>query len=173
MGKSARVLGWEFSKTAQEMNRLLKEHGYLYGEPGAYGLTEKGKIYAEEQYHSRGTGGYAHYNRNWETWTWNEETAAALAADMAHSFSAPVSEAFSSEEDDDTLDDEEDFLSYRPRADKRPEIEPKFFLIAGVVLGGLIVAPYVKPWWNNTVRPAAKKMRDSVKGRKEAESGES
>jgi hypothetical protein len=66
MRKSARVLGWEFGRTAREMNELLREHGYLYGNPGAYGLTEKGQQFADEQYHSRGTGGYAHYNRSWE-----------------------------------------------------------------------------------------------------------
>src|SRR3954447_9438327 len=82
MGKSARVLGWEFDRSAREMNELLKAHGYLYGNPGAYGLTEKGQQFADEQYHSRGTGGSAHYNRSWETRTWNDETAAALKADM-------------------------------------------------------------------------------------------
>ena len=45
MGKSARVLGWEFGRNAREMNALLKQQGYLDGEPGAYGLTEKGKQY--------------------------------------------------------------------------------------------------------------------------------
>ncbi|MGW6455482.1 hypothetical protein ACWF94_06045 [Streptomyces sp. NPDC055078] len=82
MGKSARVLGEEFGRTAREMNALLKEYGYLDGNPGAYGLTEKGQQYAKEQYHSRGTGGYAQYNRNWETRTWREETVAAIKADM-------------------------------------------------------------------------------------------
>lgn len=35
-----------------------------------------------EKYHSRGTGGYAQYDRSWETRTWNDETVAALKADM-------------------------------------------------------------------------------------------
>lgn len=80
MGKSARVLGSEFSRTAHEMNVLLKDYGYLYGSPGAYGLTEKGQRYAEEQFHDNGYGGFAY--RGWETRTWNDETAAALTADM-------------------------------------------------------------------------------------------
>jgi hypothetical protein len=82
MGMSARVLGFEFGRTAREMNELLKDHGYLYGTPGAYGLTEKGQQYAEEEYHSRGTGGYAHYNRSWETRTWSDGTTVALKAEM-------------------------------------------------------------------------------------------
>lgn len=72
MGKSARVIGWEFGKSAREMNALLKEHGYLDGQPGAYELTEKGSRYARERYEHRGVGGYAHYNRDWTTRSWNE-----------------------------------------------------------------------------------------------------
>jgi len=65
MRKSARILGQEYGLTAQEMNFVLKEEGFLDGEPGNYTVSEKGKKYSEEQDHHRGTGGYAYYNRNW------------------------------------------------------------------------------------------------------------
>jgi hypothetical protein len=41
MGKSARLLGYELGKSPREMNVLLKAHGYLYGEPGAYALRAR------------------------------------------------------------------------------------------------------------------------------------
>ena len=50
MKKSARQLGDMLGKTAQEVNLLLKEHGYLDGTPGDYYVTEKGTSYAEERF---------------------------------------------------------------------------------------------------------------------------
>lgn len=69
--RSARILGQDYGLTAVEMNFLLKEEGFLDGEPGAYRLTEKAKRYADEQDHHRGPGGYSWYNRDWETRTWD------------------------------------------------------------------------------------------------------
>jgi len=72
MRKSARVLGEDYGLTAQEMNFVLKEEGFLEGESGNYVITEKGEEYANEQDHHQGTGGYAHYNRYWTTRTWDD-----------------------------------------------------------------------------------------------------
>jgi hypothetical protein len=69
--RSARVLGFLYGLTAMEMNILLKEEGFLEGEPGQYSVTETGRRYAAEQHHHRGTGGYAWYNRDWEQRTWD------------------------------------------------------------------------------------------------------
>jgi hypothetical protein len=69
--QSARILGQDYGLTAVEMNFLLKEEGFLEGEPGAYSLTDKGREYADEQDHHRGPGGYSWYNRDWQTRTWN------------------------------------------------------------------------------------------------------
>lgn len=172
MGKSARVLGWEFGRTAREMNELLKLHGYLHGNPGAYGLTEKGQQYAEEQYHSRGTGGYAQYNPSWVTRTWSVETAAALRADMEADpagFDAG-----------DSLTEEEDTPLYEPSSDCRSGgggdgSEPgwKGVAIGGAVVGALLVAPHVRPFWNNKVRPAAKKLRAGLTRKGSGESTDS
>lgn len=81
VGRSASVIGREFGLTGREMNQLLKQHGYLDGEPGAYGLTEKGERFGQEHYHENGYGGFAH--RYWETRTWNDDLPEALKADMA------------------------------------------------------------------------------------------
>ena len=73
MGKSARVLGQDYGLSAQEMNYVLKEQGFLDGEVGDYSLTEKGSLFAKETDYHRGPGGYAHYNRDWTNRTWDED----------------------------------------------------------------------------------------------------
>jgi len=75
MKKSARQLGYMIGKTAQDVNKLLKDNGYLEGVPGNYELTEKGKKYAEEKYHSNGIGGYSQYQVSYTTRKWDEEVA--------------------------------------------------------------------------------------------------
>ncbi|WP_148007426.1 MULTISPECIES: hypothetical protein [unclassified Streptomyces] len=154
------------------MNELLKNYGYLYGNPGTYGLTEKGKQYAEEQYHSRGTGGYAQYNRSWETRTWSDETAAALKADM---------EANPGGFDTgDSPTEEEEALGYEPFADYdgssddgAPQPSWKELAIGGAIVGALLISPHVKPFWNNKVKPAAKKLRDGLLKQPSVESTDS
>lgn len=64
-GLSARGIGKQIGATAMEVNFLLKDQGFLYGEPGAYGLTPKGKEFGVQQVHDNGYGGFAH--RSWET----------------------------------------------------------------------------------------------------------
>lgn len=172
MGKSARVLGQEFGRTAREMNELLKKHGYLYGNPGAYGLTEKGQQYAEEQYHSRGTGGYAHYNRSWETRTWSDETAAALKADMEANPKGLDAEYLPTEEKEDFED--EPFMDYGGSGDDDgPRPSWKQLAIGGAVVGVLLISPYAKPFWNNKVKPAAKKLRARLAKQESVESDDS
>jgi hypothetical protein len=69
--KSATLLGRPYGLTGAEMNYLLKKEGFLYGEPGAYGVTPKGEPYANEKDYHRGTGGYSWYNRYWDTRSWD------------------------------------------------------------------------------------------------------
>ena len=158
MGKSARVLGSEeFGRTAREMNELLKEHGYLYGNPNAYGLTDKGKQYAEEQYHTNGVGGYAQYQVHYETRTWNDGTAAALRADMEANPGGITAEDVRFEEDDDDAF-EYDFGD-SSADDDSPQIGWAGLAIVGAIIGAVLVAPHVKPFWNNKLKPAAKKLR--------------
>ncbi|GFE12732.1 hypothetical protein Sgleb_07790 [Streptomyces glebosus] len=172
MGKSARVLGWEFGRTAREMNALLKEHGYLYGNPGAYGLTEKGQQYAEEQYHSRGTGGYAQYNPSWETRTWSDETAAAIRADMqVNPGGFGVGSSSTKEEEHYRC---EPFVDCNGSGDDEdPAPSWKELAIGGAVVGALLIAPHAKPLWNNKVKPAAKRLRDRFAKQEPVESTDS
>ena len=120
---------------------------------------------------SRGTGGYAHYNRNWETRTWNEETEAALVADMAAGLTQPAPEDSPVDQYGAAFEGDEAFLDYGASdREETPELGPKSLLaVGGILVGGLIAVRYGKPWWNNTVRPAAKKLRDKFSKR---ESGE-
>lgn len=169
MGKSARLLGLEFDLSAQEMNKLLKEHGYLDGEPNAYGLTEKGKQHGAEQYHSRGTGGYPWYNRSWETRTWDESVSSALAADMVANASSPKPEESTVEDDSTAFEDDLSFDAHDINTGKNSDVDRAAALIlAGVVVGGLLAATYVKREWRTKIKPAAKRLRDKVRKESEA-----
>jgi hypothetical protein len=186
MGKSARVLGWEFGRTSREMNVLLEQYGYLDGIPGAYRLTEKGRRYAQEQYHSRGTGGYAHYNRSWETRTWSDETAAALRADIEASLGGVddgdpphvllhVHAAPADITDENTAGHEPvvPIMVCGCSGDDDPQPSWAELAVVGAVLGALYLAPHVMPLWNDTMQPAAKKLRDRLTKHEPAESADS
>lgn len=171
MGKSARLLGFELGRTAREMNELFKQHGYLEGEPGAYGLTDKGAQYAEEQYHSRGTGGYAHYNPSWETRTWNDATIAALQADMRSDLGGATAR------NTPTVGDfHGPSLDYEPFLDDRSDDDGAQFgwrelAIAGTVVGAILVAPHVKTFYDTKLKPATAKWRDMLAKREPVEAG--
>lgn len=64
-GLSATEIGSRIGASPLEVNRLLKDQGFLYGEPGAYGLTPKGEEFGVQRSHDNGYGGYA--ARSWET----------------------------------------------------------------------------------------------------------
>lgn len=65
LGLSVTDIGSQIGATAVEVNRLLKDQGFLYGEPGAYGLTSKGEEFGVQRSHDNGYGGSAF--RSWET----------------------------------------------------------------------------------------------------------
>lgn len=172
MGKSARVLGWEFGKTAQEMNLLLKDYGYLEGEPGAYGLTDKGKQFGDEQYNENGYGGYAH--RGWETRTWNDDLAGALRADMEAYPDGPPEPTNETEQESSAEDEDEYVVVYDDGPDDAPELDGKTMLIlGGVAVSALLVWRYGPPLWKNHIKPAAVKVRDRfTKSKPDSERGE-
>lgn len=68
MTLSAKRLGERCGFTAEEMNILLKEEGFLSGEPGNYYPTEKGKLFVVEKGDDNGYGGYAFRGWNWFEW---------------------------------------------------------------------------------------------------------
>lgn len=161
MGKSARIIGGEFGLNAPDMNRLLAMHGYLDGKPGAWGLTEKGKPFAEEQYHTNGVGGYSHYQVNYETRTWNDDLAPALRADMGANpggvlVEPRLEELPEAEEDDNDYETSDENGSYDLGAKEAA-------IIGGVLVGGFLLVRFGLPLWRNHIKPAAKKLREKFK----------
>jgi biotin operon repressor len=68
--KSAKQLGEVLGLSSQKVNILLKEKGFLIGEPNNYTVTKKGKKYSEERLKDNGYGGYA--ARSWGFIMWDE-----------------------------------------------------------------------------------------------------
>lgn len=164
MGKSARILGRDFGLTAREMNALLKEHGYLSGEPGAYGMTEKGLKYGSEDDHRRGTGGYTQYNPQWTTRTWSDDISAALAADIA---TEPTTEApATAPVVTHQPEDEFDLSSGFDKESDDPKTEPPLWMLAAFL--GVVVAaqnPVVQDWVGTNVTPHARRAWRKVSRR--------
>jgi hypothetical protein len=149
------------------MNELFKRHGYLEGDPGDYRLTEKGQQYAKIQYHSRGTGGSAQYNRGWDTVAWNDETAGALQADMKANPGGGVAEdALVEGGDDDGSIECEPSLNYSASDDEGSEFGWKGPAIVGAIVGVILIAPHAKHFYDDRAKPAAKKLRDKLMTRK-------
>ena len=65
---SATELGALLGLTAQEMNVLLKEEGFIKGDPGNYSPTDKGKEYSDELSDDNGYGGYCARWWSWLVW---------------------------------------------------------------------------------------------------------
>lgn len=158
------MLGAEFGLGAREMNLLFKKYGYLYGEPGAYGLTEKGMKYAQEHYHDNGYGGYA--ARSWETRTWSDDVVAALRADMSaypEGLPIPVVEPQTSDHDEVPL-----YTSYvTSNTGARPRLDGNGALVSGGVLFGAYLARRYGPQlWKNVIKPSAARLRARFSGKR-------
>ncbi|MER5689966.1 hypothetical protein [Streptomyces sp. NPDC002205] len=172
MRKSARVLGQSYGLTAQEMNFILKEEGFLDGEPGNYAVTEKGKEYADEQHHSRGTGGYTQYNRAWSTTTWNDEIADELEItdDRKREIRQAISDAKRRAGESDNVDADAADESDGSDGDESHDSNSNGALVAAV--GALLLAasaygvykavPYVKRFLNDKALPGIRNVKDRV-----------
>ena len=159
MGKSARILGWEFGKTAQQMNETLHEYGYLEGRPDAWRLTAKGESYAEEHSRSNGYGGWA--ARSWETRTWDDEIVEALRKDMAEGVEPLEGMEDDPVEDSSSMDFEEDTSSQQEKDGWTFEAIVGVGFLAWAVASQL--KPHVKPIYENKIKPVARQMRDKFK----------
>lgn len=176
MGKSATVLGQDYGLTAQEMNFVLKEEGFLDGEPGNYTVTEKGEKFAEEQYHSRGTGGYSFYNPAWTTRTWDDGIVDEL--DITKDRKREIRQAISiAKHKTNKLEDEglamgSDIYSYEvsDTTDANNDALVQAvgaLLIAASAYGIYKATPYIKNWWRDKAVPNLKKMKNKVTGKEE------
>jgi hypothetical protein len=166
MRKSARVLGWDLGMSARDVNSLLMEHGYMEGQPGAYDLTEKGVQFGHEVDHHRGPGGYARYNADWTTRTWDEAVLDSLAVDLANASAAPAPELVVGDEPEANLDDDYEASDDHCCIEADLERDPKrdfdilFWVGVGVVtlIVGAVAAPHAKRLWNERVEPRAKRL---------------
>lgn len=171
MRKSARVLGQEYGLTAQEMNFVLKEEGFLDGDPGNYAVTEKGEKYAEEQYHSRGTGGYSWYNRAWTTRTWDDGITDEL--DITEDRKKEIRQAISiAKQKINESEDEGIVIERDSRSNENADTTDADNDALVVAVSALLVAvsayeiykatPYIKRWWTDKAVPNLKKMKNRV-----------
>lgn len=173
---SARILGYGLGLNSQETNALLKDQGFLDGEPGAYSVTEKGQPYATEKFHSRGTGGSIQYNPSGTTTTWDESIKDELdvsedkkreirqqVADRRRALRAPEPEAV--EERDQAADDSE-----------RGGTDPKVVIAAVGALtsafGLYKAAPNIKKFVTEKVAPRFKRAKGDASDEAGAEDAE-
>lgn len=172
MKKSARILGQDYDLTAQEMNFVLKEEGYLDGEPGGYTVTEKGEKYAEERDYHRGTGGYAHYNRYWTTRTWNDEIQDEI--NITEERRREIRQAFALAKQKANEQEEEDTgVEYYENSDENTSesntdalvIAVGAFLAAATTYGIYKASPHIKLWWRETAVPGLKKAKNKLTGK--------
>jgi hypothetical protein len=65
---------------------------------------------------------------------------------------------------EDAPADEDDDFEYETYEDDDdgPQIDRAGLAITAGVVGAVVLAPHVKPFWNNTVKPAAKKLREKL-----------
>ena len=173
MGKSARILGEDLGLNSQEMNQLLKDQGFLEGDPGAYVVTEKGAQFAKETDYHRGTGGNSYYNRDWTQRTWDESIKDVLDTSPESRRAACDSVAKARRQKWDAIKAERAKAAASFRAshpDLYPVEEPESdisnstgsgngLVTAAIIVGGVAiitsigygiskVAPHVKKWWN-------------------------
>lgn len=125
-----------------EANRLLKEQGFLDGNPSAYRLTSKGKEFGVQRSHGNGLNGT--YNVDWDSTHFDprildvldssREKLTKVRADISAEKQArkAVREVEQAEAEANFLAAEAD----RNRAETKDEIDPKKLMIA---IGGVLV----------------------------------
>lgn len=188
MNKSARILGQEYGLTAQEMNFLLKDEGYLEGVPGNYSVTKKGSDYAEEDDHHRGTGGYSWYNRHWTTRVWDERILdelnitdeskqqirqkITLSKSMIKADKENVVLDLSKGPNPDSVFDTEtnamsyDFEDYSDMEEEDGSEDGAAIAVGLLVIYGVIsAAPHVNRWWKNKAFPGIQRLGKRIYGK--------
>ena len=173
MSKSARLLGQTLGLSAQEINFILKEEGFLAGEPGKYSVTEKGAKYAIEKDFQRGTGGYDHYNRHWNTRSWDDGIISELdiTDDKKKAIREAITVAKRKINEANGVEKAIDLDNVRIDEINSTDTNKKVLIIAIIVLllavssyGLYKAAPYIKRWWNNKVEPRLKRLKEEVIG---------
>lgn len=68
MGLTATEIGRRINASPEVVNLLLLENGLTYGEPGDYGITDKGAAFGTTVERDNGYGGWAHRDWGWNSW---------------------------------------------------------------------------------------------------------
>lgn len=188
MGRSAHILGEDLGLNSQEMNQLLKDQGFLEGDPGAYVVTEKGAQFAKETDFHRGPGGYSWYNRDWTQRTWDESIKDVLdtspesrqaardavaearrlkwnaikaeRAEADAAFRASRPDLFPVEKAETAISDSTDSEDGLSGLAVAGIIAGGAALLAGIGYGVYKAAPHIKNWWNTKVIPFFNKDKD-------------
>lgn len=188
MGRSARILGEDLGLNSQEMNQLLKDQGFLEGDPGAYVVTEKGAQFAKETDFHRGPGGYSWYNRDWTQRTWDESIKDVLdtspesrqaardavaearrlkwnaikaeRAEADAAFRASRPDLFPVEKAETAISDSTDSEDGLSGLAVAGIIAGGAALLAGIGYGVYKAAPHIKNWWNTKVISFFNKDKD-------------
>lgn len=172
LGLSAMEIGLRIGASAVEVNRLLKDQGFLDGEPNAWGLTEKGKEFGAHTPHDNGWGGAA--RRDWETTHFDpgivevldsspEKLAKVRAEIAAHRQSLKAARMAAQAEAEANF---QQFQADKAAADVHYEIDPKTAgtIIASVlVVAGTAIGVYKGVRWYKTKKAekAAQAQSDS------------
>ena len=152
-------MGADHNLTAVEMNFLLKEEGFLYGGPGAYGLTAKGEQYANERYVSPGP------RSTYVQTTWNPQTTDELdlSDDRKREIRDAVAAARRQKAEQRAAD------AYDPDAaadgEERSGLDPLLVAAVGAALAavsayGIWVVPHLRTLWANKAAPHIERLRN-------------
>ena len=169
MSKSTAGLGRELGLNCQEMNILLRNEGYLEGEPGNWKLTEKGQGHAAQQHWDVSSSMHEGY----VTTRWGDEVLEELG-EVGPERKQQIDDEISArraelrrqrQEQQAVLEDESDEDSDEPvygySDDEDAEIDGKTAgIIVAAIAGGILFAkgakwvkPRVEKWWNETAQP--------------------
>lgn len=180
MGKSATQLGNKCGLTAQEFNQALKEAGFLDGNPGEWFVTEKGKPFANQEDHHRGTGGSPVYNAYWTETFWNPSIMNELDLSPEHKQEIRVTTKEERRARREAREEEArlywEGIEQQKQYENDSEIplfDAKTKLIGGsaigLIVGGIILWPHAKAFWNEKIKPTAKRLLAKIRKNKEKE----
>lgn len=162
MRKSARVLGAEHGLSAAEMNYVLKEDGFLDGEPGRWRVTDKGEPFAAETDESSSSSSWA---KQWTVRTWDDsineelsitperkqelrEAMAAAKREMREREDEPLAFEIVPEEPTDEVDGNRDALVLAVGA----------ILVGATAYGVYKAIPHIREWWGSKAVPGLKSI---------------
>lgn len=181
MGRSTAALGRDLGLNSQEMNILLRDKGYLEGEPGDWKLTDKGREHAKQQHWDVPSSGHAGYvTTRWDDSVREDigEVSPECKRQIDDEISARRAEQHRQRQERQTAldnngdDDSEDGYSY-DRYGEDAVIDGKAAGVAIAVLAigflGAKFAKWAKPrvekWWDETAQPKLSVTKEKLAAR--------